>query len=232
MRSSSLTSSPRATDQYPAGEPAPAICLKNLYKVYDSVVAVNNISLEVPQGEIFGVIGPNGAGKTTTLRMILGITPPTSGELSVLDSSDIASVRHRLGYLPEEKGFYKNLKVREHVVYMAKLKGMDKKLADEKARELLKTYGLGDWIEKKCGALSKGMGQKVQVIATLLHDPELVVLDEPFSGLDPVNTDFVRDNILEFRDRGHTIMFSDAHHGPSGTVVRLVGADQQGNDCG
>jgi len=140
--------------------------------------------------------------------MVMSIFHQDSGTISVLGHPDAALVKDRLGYLPEEKGLYKKMKTAEIVAYFGKLKGMPPKEANEKARQLLTDYGLGDWLDKKCEAMSKGMGQKVQILGTIIHDPDLVILDEPFSGLDPVNRDVMRDTILQMKREGRTVIFS------------------------
>ena len=140
--------------------------------------------------------------------MVMSIFPPDQGTRSVLGHPDAQQVKDRLGYLPEEKGLYKKMKTAEIVAYFGKLKGMDASTANLRARELLTRYGLGDWLDKKCEAMSKGMGQKVQVLGTIIHEPELVILDEPFSGLDPVNRDTMRDLILDMKRQGRTVIFS------------------------
>jgi ABC-2 type transport system ATP-binding protein len=185
-----------------------ALTLRSVTKRFGSFTAVDALSLEVPQGCIYGFLGQNGAGKTTTIRMVMSIFHPDSGQISVLGHSDAQQVKDRLGYLPEEKGLYKKMKTAEIVAYFGKLKGMDSKTANLKARALLDRYGLGDWLDKKCEAMSKGMGQKVQVLGTIIHEPELVILDEPFSGLDPVNRDTMRDIILDMKNQGRTVIFS------------------------
>ena len=185
-----------------------ALTLQGVTKRFGSFTAVDSLSLEVPKGCIFGFLGQNGAGKTTTIRMVMSIFHPDSGTISVLGHPDAAEVKDRLGYLPEEKGLYKKMKTAEIVAYFGKLKGMDSKTANAKARELLTRYGLGDWLDKKCEAMSKGMGQKVQILGTIIHDPDLVILDEPFSGLDPVNRDVMRDTILQMKREGRTVIFS------------------------
>src|SRR5262249_33481312 len=151
-------------------------------------------------------LGPNGAGKTTTIRMILEIIKPTSGTISVLGRPSALEVRHRIGYLPEEKGLYKKMKAWAVIAYFASLKGMSKKAARQRAYELLERYGLKDFSEKPTDALSKGMGQKVQMLASVAHDPELVILDEPFSGLDPVNQQVMEDIIRDIARRGRTVL--------------------------
>jgi ABC-2 type transport system ATP-binding protein len=185
-----------------------ALTLRGVTKRFGSFTAVSDLSLEVPKGCIYGFLGQNGAGKTTTIRMVMSIFHADAGTISVLGHSDAAEVKDRLGYLPEEKGLYKKMKTAEIVAYFGKLKGMDRTTANLKARELLTRFGLGDWLDKKCEAMSKGMGQKVQVLGTIIHEPELVILDEPFSGLDPVNRDTMRDIILDMKRHGRTVIFS------------------------
>ena len=185
-----------------------ALALEGVSKRFGNVVAVDDISLRMPRGSIYGFLGPNGAGKTTTIRMIMSILYPDTGVIEILGSRQPEAVKDRLGYLPEEKGLYKKMTAREIVAYFGKLKGMPGKLARKRAGELLTEFGLGDWLDRKCEALSKGMGQKVQILATIIHDPELVILDEPFSGLDPVNVELVREVILEMKRTGKTVIFS------------------------
>lgn len=185
-----------------------ALILQGVTKRFGTFTAVDDLSLRVPSGCIFGFLGQNGAGKTTTIRMVMSIFHQDSGTISVLGHSDAATIKDRLGYLPEEKGLYKKMGTAEIVAYFGKLKGMDPRTASLKARELLTRYGLGDWLDKKCEAMSKGMGQKVQILGTIIHDPDLVILDEPFSGLDPVNRDVMRDTILQMKEEGRTVIFS------------------------
>jgi ABC-2 type transport system ATP-binding protein len=185
-----------------------ALTLDGVTKRFGQFTAVSDLSLKVPKGSIYGFLGQNGAGKTTTIRMVMSIFHQDEGTISVLGHSDASQVKDRLGYLPEEKGLYKKMKTAEIVAYFGKLKGMDKSTANLKARELLTQYGLGDWMDKKCEAMSKGMGQKVQILGTIIHNPDLVILDEPFSGLDPVNRDMMRDTILDMKREGRTVIFS------------------------
>ncbi len=185
-----------------------AIELEGVEKRFGAKVAVDGLSLEVPRGCIYGFLGPNGAGKTTTLRMIIGIFYPDAGRLSVLGQSDPASVKERIGYLPEERGLYEKMRVRDLMTYFGQLKGMETGLARKRASELLQRYGLGESADKKCQALSKGMAQKAQILATLIHEPELIILDEPFSGLDPLNRDLMRDLILQLKREGRSVIFS------------------------
>ena len=185
-----------------------ALTLDSVTKRFGQFTAVSNLSLRVPTGCIYGFLGQNGAGKTTTIRMVMSIFHQDEGSISVLGHSDAAQVKDRLGYLPEEKGLYKKMRTAEIVAYFGKLKGMDTVTANLKATELLTQYGLGDWVNKKCEAMSKGMGQKVQILGTIIHNPDLVILDEPFSGLDPVNRDLMRDTILQMKREGRTVIFS------------------------
>ena len=166
------------------------------------------LSLEIPSGSIYGYLGPNGAGKTTSLRMMTGILRSDSGTLSVLGASDPADVKQQLGYLPEEKGLYKKMRVLDFIVYLGRLKGMTGVAAKKRALALLEQFDLAARARDRCDSLSKGLGQKVQIIATLIHDPQLIVLDEPFSGLDPVNVELIRSTIIELKRQHRTIVFS------------------------
>jgi ABC-2 type transport system ATP-binding protein len=188
--------------------PELALEIRDVTKMYGDFKAVDNVTLEVPTGSIYGFLGPNGAGKTTTIRMILDIVKPTSGTISVLGAPTALDVRNRIGYLPEEKGLYKKMKAWAIVAYFAGLKGMDRKAGKRRAFELLERYGLKEFANSKIETLSKGMGQKVQVLASIAHRPEFVILDEPFSGLDPVNQQVMEDVIRDMADEGSTIVFS------------------------
>lgn len=185
-----------------------ALTLAGVSKRFGTFTAVNQLSLTVPKGCIYGFLGQNGAGKTTTIRMVMSILAPDAGQITVLGQAQAAVVKDRLGYLPEEKGLYKKMKTAEIVAYFGRLKGMSASTANQKARELLTRYGLAEWLDKRCETMSKGMGQKVQVLGTIIHEPELVILDEPFSGLDPVNRDLMRDVILDMKRQGKTVIFS------------------------
>lgn len=182
--------------------------LSNVSKKYGAFTAVDNISFSIPKATIYGFLGPNGAGKTTTIRMILDILKPNSGSIEILGHSCALDVRHRIGYLPEEKGLYKKMKVWSTISYFAMLKGMEKKTAKARAFELLEIYGLKDYADAKIESLSKGMGQKVQVLSAVAHKPELVILDEPFSGLDPVNQEVLEQLINDMAANGQTVIFS------------------------
>lgn len=185
-----------------------AVVLEGVRKSFGEKVALEELWLRIPAGCICGFLGPNGAGKTTTIRLIIGIFRPDAGHLRVLGQTDPSLVKHRLGYLPEEKGLYKKMRVRDLILYFAQLKGMEAGRARQRADELLATLDLTAWADKKCEALSKGMGQKLQILVSLIHRPELVILDEPFSGLDPLSRDAMRDLILELRREGRTVIFS------------------------
>ncbi len=185
-----------------------ALILDRVTKRFGAKVAVNAVSMRIPKGSIYGFLGKNGAGKTTTIRMIMSIFYPDEGSITILGQPNAESLKDRLGYLPEEKGLYKKMKLGEILAFFGKLKGMDGAIAEERGKELLKRYGLGDNINTRCEALSKGMGQKVQILGTIIHDPELVILDEPFSGLDPVNVELMREIILDMKRSGKTVIFS------------------------
>jgi ABC-2 type transport system ATP-binding protein len=182
--------------------------LRGVTKRFGSVTAVDDLSLVVPKGSIYGFIGPNGSGKTTTLRMIMRILLQDQGEISVLGDGGTLAARDRVGYLPEERGLYKNMTLRRLLRYYGRLKGRPQAEVDRAATEWMKRLDLLDWAERKVETLSKGMSQKAQFIATVVGAPDLLILDEPFSGLDPVNTDVLREAVLELRRRGTTIVFS------------------------
>jgi ABC-2 type transport system ATP-binding protein len=185
-----------------------AITLDRVTKTFGPTTAVRGFSLEVPAGALCGVIGPNGAGKTTLIRMILGILLPDSGRLSVLGCGSALEARDRIGYLPEERGLYRKMRVRDFLAYMARIKGMrDPEIAAE-TRSWLDRVGLGDAAGRRCEELSKGMQQKVQFITSVIHRPELLILDEPFSGLDPVNQRRMKELVLGEHRRGATVLFS------------------------
>ncbi|GIW81413.1 MAG: putative ABC transporter ATP-binding protein YhaQ [Gemmatales bacterium] len=183
-----------------------AVVMENVVKTFANVVAVDDLSLEVPYGCIYGFIGPNGSGKTTTLRMIMRILHPDRGTITVLGERNGTAADDRVAYLPEERGLYKKMKVRDVLRFHAALKGM----RDSKAAiaSWLERLGLADWANQKVEALSKGMAQKVQFIAAVIADPQLVLLDEPLTGLDPVNTDVLREAMLELKRKGTTVIFS------------------------
>ncbi len=177
-------------------------------KQFGDFIALNKVSIAVPKGSIFGLLGPNGAGKTTLIRIINQITLPDSGNV-FLDGSPLQSHHIRdIGYLPEERGLYKSMKVGEQALYLAQLKGLSKKEAKERLRYWFEKFEITDWWDKKIQELSKGMAQKVQFIVTVLHRPKLLIFDEPFSGFDPINATVIKDEILQLRDEGATVIFS------------------------
>jgi len=186
----------------------PAAEVNHIVKSYADKVAVNDLSFSVARGEIFGLIGPNGAGKTTTIRMMMDIIKPDSGEVTILGEKLSEATKNRLGYLPEERGLYKKLGVLESIVYLASLKGMDRHSATEKANELLNQTGMSSYKTKKIEELSKGMGQIIQFIVTIIHDPQLLILDEPFAGLDPVNTELLKGMFADLRNQGKAVILS------------------------
>jgi len=186
----------------------PVLQLSNVVKTYGDFTAVRDLNLSIPKGSIYGFLGPNGAGKTTTIRMILEIIKPSSGEITILGHHSALDVRNRIGYLPEERGLYKKMKVWAIIQYFAMLKGMEKKAAKAQALLLLEKYGLKDFAESKVEALSKGMAQKVQILSAVAHDPELIILDEPFSGLDPINQSVLEGLIHDMAGNGQTVIFS------------------------
>ncbi len=185
-----------------------AIELKGIHKTFGPKVAVRELDLVIPTGSLCGFIGPNGAGKTTTIRMIMSIIFPDRGELSVLGKSSAVESKDRIGYLPEERGVYRKMKVGPFLMYLGRLKGMDTTGLEAKVKDWLARVGLGDCFKKKCEELSKGMQQKVQFISAVLHEPDLIILDEPFSGLDPVNRKLLRELISEQHNAGRTLIFS------------------------
>ena len=185
-----------------------AIRLSNVTKRFGPTTAVADLSLAVPTGSIYGFIGPNGSGKTTTLRMIMHILLPDEGRIEVLGSSDTAAARDRVSYLPEERGLYKRMSVRRLLRYYGRLKGRSLSELDPQIDEWLSRLGIAEWADRKIEALSKGMSQKVQFISAVVSRPSLLILDEPFSGLDPVNAETLKDAVLETRRRGTTVVFS------------------------
>ncbi len=190
-----------------------ALELRGITKQFAGHVAVRDLSLDVPRGAVYGLLGPNGAGKTTTIRMILNVIAPDSGTVNVLGAPNTSpGLLDRLGYLPEERGLYKKMQVRRLLRFLAELKGVDGKTADRRITEWLERLSLRspekDWGLSKVDELSRGMQQKVQFIGTLLHDPDVVILDEPFSGLDPINAQALKDTVVELKHRNKTVVFS------------------------
>ena len=182
--------------------------VRDIRKVYGDFVAVDGLSLSVPPGTIFGLLGPNGAGKTTTIRMIMDIIAPDSGEVLFMGRHRTTRDLHRIGYLPEERGLYRKMTPVEQLVFLAELHGMSRSDARPRAEEWIARVGLADWAHRKLEELSKGMQQKIQLIGTILHEPDLVILDEPFSGLDPINQELFKETLAEFKSEGKTILFS------------------------
>lgn len=185
-----------------------AVNLEGVSKTYDDFHAVRDVSFEVPSGRITGFLGPNGAGKTSTIRMILGLLPVSAGEITVLDARDATKVHERIGFLPEERGLYKRMTPIDAIAFFAGLKGVPEAEGRRRAKAMLEAQGLGFAMKRPIKDLSKGMAQKVQLISALAHEPELVVLDEPFSGLDPVNQQALETMIREIAARGATVLFS------------------------
>ena len=186
----------------------PAVEVNHIVKSYADKAVVNDLSFSVTQGEIFGLIGPNGAGKTTTIRMMMDIIKPDLGEVTILGEKLSEASKNKLGYMPEERGLYKKLKVIDSIIYLASLKGVDRHSAEEKANELLSQTGMLPHQGKKIEELSQGMGQIIQFLVTIVHDPELVILDEPFSGLDPVNTELLKSMFADLRNQGKAVILS------------------------
>ena len=180
----------------------------DVVKRYANHTALNGVSIRVPKGKVFGLLGPNGAGKTTLIRIINHITLPDSGSVTFdghpLSADDIGNI----GYLPEERGLYKKMRVGEQAIYLARLKGLDKKEAEKRLKQWFEKFGIMPWWNKKLEELSKGMQQKVQFVITVLHRPQLLIFDEPFSGFDPLNAELLKQEILELKNEGHTIIFS------------------------
>ena len=193
----------------PAGKmTASVLTLVSVVKRFGGFAAVDGLSFEVTKGEIFGFLGPNGSGKTTTFRMILDIIAPTSGRIEILGSSSAIPVRRRIGYLPEERGLYRKMRAAETIAYFASLRGLSRRDAKARAHELLERFGLGDFARARNESLSKGMAQKVQLLSTIAHEPEFLILDEPFSGLDPINQATLEGLIRDLKAQGRTIIFS------------------------
>ncbi|HMK31636.1 MAG TPA: ATP-binding cassette domain-containing protein [Terriglobales bacterium] len=182
--------------------------LENISKSYDHFVAVDHLSFQIRRGSVYGLLGPNGAGKTSSLRMMIGITLPDSGEVRIFGEKFRRQLLMRIGYLPEERGLYRKMKLLDQLVFLAELKGVSARDAAHRAASWCGRLQLGDWMHKKVEELSKGMQQKVQFIAAILHDPDLLILDEPFAGLDPANAVVLKDVLLEQKKAGKTILFS------------------------
>ncbi|HET6632565.1 MAG TPA: ATP-binding cassette domain-containing protein [Rhodanobacteraceae bacterium] len=188
---------------------APSVLVERVTKRFAGHVAVNQLSMQVPPGGIFGLLGPNGAGKTTVIRMMMNIIEPDEGRIVLFDAHhDSRKLSHRIGYLPEERGLYKKMKVLDHLVFLGETRGIPRGDSRKRAQAWLERLGIASWAEKKVEDLSKGMQQKVQFAGALLHDPELLILDEPFSGLDPVNAQGMKDIVVDLARQGRTVLFS------------------------
>jgi ABC-2 type transport system ATP-binding protein len=188
--------------------PNPTISINHITKAFGEFTAVTDLSLAAYPGRVYGLLGPNGAGKTTTIRMIVNITAPDSGQIEVFGQRITPALQDRIGYLPEERGLYKKMKVGDQIKYFAALKNVRAKDADARVSSWLTRLKLTEWKNKKAGELSKGMQQKVQFVSSIVHEPDLLILDEPFSGLDPVNVEVLKEIILELKASGKTIIFS------------------------
>ena len=184
------------------------LSVENIHKAYSDHQALSGVSLDIPEKSIFGLLGPNGAGKTTLIRIITMIIEQDQGNVTLKGEKMTTELVRRIGYLPEERGLYKKMKVGEQLLYLARLKGLERSEATKRIKSWLEKLELSDWWNKTIEDLSKGMAQKVQFIATVLHEPDLLILDEPFSGFDPVNADIIKNEILELREKGATIIFS------------------------
>ena len=184
------------------------LTVEHVTKRYASHTALDDVSLAIPKGSVYGLLGPNGAGKTTLIRIINRITAPDAGRVLFGDREIAPDDIYRIGYLPEERGLYKKMKVGEQAVFFARLKGLSRREAVVRLKQWFVRFGIQEWWDKKVEELSKGMAQKVQFIVTILHEPELLIFDEPFSGFDPINANLLKDEILALRDKGATIIFS------------------------
>jgi ABC-2 type transport system ATP-binding protein len=186
----------------------PIVELQHVRKVYDTKVAVDDISFTIEPGTMFGLLGPNGSGKTSSIRMMIGITVPDSGSVRLFNQPFDRKSLKRVGYLPEERGLYKKMKVMDQLIFLGQLHGLDATVASKRAHAWCERMQISEAIPKKTEELSKGMQQKIQFIAALLHDPELIIMDEPFSGLDPVNATLLQDTLIELRQQGKAVLFS------------------------
>jgi ABC-2 type transport system ATP-binding protein len=186
----------------------PIVELQSIRKVYDTKIAVDSLSLAIEPGTMFGLLGPNGSGKTSSIRMMIGMTVPDSGTVQLFNKPFERSSLNRVGYLPEERGLYKKMKVLDQLIFLGELRGLSESVARSRALSWCDRLEISDAIEKKTEELSKGMQQKIQFIAALLHEPELVIMDEPFSGLDPVNAELLMKTLVDLRREGRTVLFS------------------------
>ncbi len=182
--------------------------LNKVRKSYDNFVAVDDLSFNIEEGAVFGLLGPNGAGKTSTIRMMIGITVPDAGQIQMFGEPFARKSLQRVGYLPEERGLYKKMKVIDQLIFLGQLHGLEAGTARQRAVSWSEKLEISGWLQKKVEELSKGMQQKIQFIATLLHDPDFIIMDEPFGGLDPINASLLKDVLLEMKQKGKTILFS------------------------
>ncbi len=184
------------------------LSVEEVSKAYTNKIALNKVSINIPQGSIYGLLGPNGAGKTTLIRIINQITAPDSGKVFFKDEPLGSKHIFKIGYLPEERGLYKKMEIADQMLYFSQLKGLSRNEATKRIKYWFEKFEIMSWKNKKIEDLSKGMQQKIQFIATIIHQPELLILDEPFTGLDPINADLIRDEILELKKQGTSVIFS------------------------
>jgi ABC-2 type transport system ATP-binding protein len=207
----------------------PVVELAGVTKAYRDKVAVNHLSLSIEPGQMFGLLGPNGSGKTSSIRMMIGMTMPDSGQINLFDKPFDRASLARVGYLPEERGLYKKMKVLDQLIFMGCLHGLTAEAAKKRAIEWVKRMDIGSTILKKTEELSKGMQQKIQFIAALMHDPDLIIMDEPFSGLDPVNATLLQDTLIELKNQGKAILFSTHRMDQVEKLCDAIALIHQGN---
>lgn len=207
----------------------PVFSARNVVKHYRDHLALNGVSIDIEPGRIFGLLGPNGAGKTTLIRIMMRIHGADSGHLDFKGEPLRPDHIHRIGYLPEERGLYRKMKVGEQCLYLARLKGLEKKEATRKLRQWMERFEIDEWWDRKVEELSKGMAQKLQFITTVVHEPELLILDEPFSGFDPINAERVKDEILEMRDKGVSIILSTHNMSSVEEICQQIALIHEGN---
>ena len=208
-----------------------AISLQGVVKRFGKFAAVDGLDLEIPHGTTFGLLGPNGAGKTTTIRMIMNITKPDAGEIRVLGEKMSDKLQERIGYLPEERGLYRKMKVIDQLLFFATIKGVDRQNAMKRLSPWIDSMDLRPWLQKKTEELSKGMQQKVQFLGTIVHDPEILILDEPFSGLDPINVVLVKDFLTAFKKQGKDGRLLDARPRAGRAALRQDRAPLPGEEA-
>ena len=202
--------------------PSPAVDVRGVWKRYGETDVVSDLSFDVHPGEVLGFLGPNGSGKTTTMRMILDIVRPARGEIDVFGDPPGVEHQARVGYLPEDRGLYRDVKIMDTLTYFGALRGMPQKVAHDKAMGLMEEMGLADAAEKKAAELSRGMHQKAQLIATILNDPQLLIVDEPFHGLDPVNADMLKGVVRDQKDQGAAVVMSTHDMGDAQTLCDRI----------